>query len=333
VQTRVLPPTPANLRRVAAGLRGGGLAAVPTETVYGLAANALDARACVKIFRAKRRPAHDPLIVHVPDLAAAEKIAEFNDAARKLARRFWPGPLTLVLPKQPVVPDVVTSGGDSVALRCPAHPVMRRLLRLARTPLAAPSANRFGYVSPTTAAHVLDGLAGRIPYVVDGGPCRVGVESTIVDVRDPRAPHVLRPGAISAAQIARALGVRLGKPVPRPTRTPIAPGMLARHYSPRTPLEIVTAAQAKSRVRRLADDEAVVFFRRPPGGLKTSAQVRWLSARGSPAEAARQLYHVLRALDRLGLRRASIVLAPAKAGGLGAAINDRLRRAAHRARR
>lgn len=334
MQTRVLPPTPATLRRVAAELRRGRLAAVPTETVYGLAGNALDARACRAIFRAKRRPANDPLIVHVLDLAAAEHLAVFNDAARQLARRFWPGPLTLVLPKKALVPAVVTSGGDSVALRCPAHPVMRRLLRLARVPLAAPSANPFGYVSPTNPAHVLDGLGGRIPFIVDGGACAVGVESTIVDLRDPREPRVLRPGSISRAQLARVLRTRVGAMSRSRSSTPVAPGMLARHYSPRTPLQLVTVAQARMRARHLAADEAVVFFRRPDGDQSApDPRLRWLSAQGSPAEAARELYGVLRGLDRAGFRRASVVLAPAAAGGLGAAINDRLRRAAQQAGR
>lgn len=331
MKTRVLTPSPALLRRIAAHLRRGGLVAVPTETVYGLAANALDARACRAIFLAKRRPANDPLIVHVPDLAAAERLAEFNDAARTLARRFWPGPLTLVLPKRDVVPAVVTSGGDSVAIRCPAHPVMRRLLRLAQVPLAAPSANPFGYVSPTTAAHVLDGLGGRIPYVLDGGRSRVGVESTIVDLRDPQRPRVLRPGALGAAALRRVLRRRVGGKRPRVSATPVAPGMLARHYSPRTRLELVTPAKARARARRLAKDEAVLFFQRPKGpGDRADSRVRWLSRDGSPAEAARALYVALRALDRAGFRRASVVPAPASAGELGAAINDRLRRAAHR---
>ncbi|HYC69697.1 MAG TPA: L-threonylcarbamoyladenylate synthase [Opitutaceae bacterium] len=331
MKTRVLPPTPAALRRIAAELRRGRLAAVPTETVYGLAANALDARACRAIFRAKRRPAHDPLIVHVSDLAAAEELAEFNDAARRLARAFWPGPLTLVLPKKALIPAVVTSGGDSVALRCPAHPVMRRLLRAAKVPLAAPSANPFGYVSPTTAAHVVEGLGGRIPYVIDGGPSRVGVESTIADLRDPRRPRVLRPGAVSAAQLGRVLRLRVASQPPTSPTAPVAPGMLARHYSPRTPLELVTVAAATARARRLAPGEAVIFFRRPNLARRRSeGTVAWLTDDGSAAQAARRLYGVLRELDHRGLRRAFVALAPASAGPLGAAINDRLRRAARR---
>jgi len=332
VPARLLAPTPANLRRLAAVLRAGGLVAVPTETVYGLAAHALDPRACRAIFRAKRRPAFDPLIVHVPDLAAAEALAVWNDAARALARAFWPGPLTLVLPRQPIVPDVVTSGGDSVALRCPAHPVMRRLLRLAGIPLAAPSANPFGYVSPTTAAHVAESLGHRIPYILDGGPCRVGVESTIVDLREPRHPVILRPGAVTAREIRAVLRggpVRTSRAAPSPL--PVAPGLLARHYSPRTPLQLGSAAATRALARLLPPGEAVVLWRKPARVPATArGRVFWLTARGQAAEAARRLYRVLRELDARGFRRAHVARVPATAGPLADALNDRLRRAANR---
>src|SRR3954469_15500112 len=206
---RVYSPSPAHLRRLAMALRDGELVAIPTETVYGLAANALDAKACRAIFRAKRRPANDPLIVHVLDLAQAEALAEFNPLARRLARHFWPGPLTLVLPKKPGVPGIVTSGGPTVAIRAPAHPLARRLLRLAKIPLAAPSANLFGYISPTTAEHVRDGLGPRIPHILDGGASRVGVESTVLDVTRPACPRILRPGAVTATQLEKFLGVKV----------------------------------------------------------------------------------------------------------------------------
>lgn len=202
---RVSPPTPRTLRRLAAALQRGELVAIPTETVYGLAGHALDAAACRAIFRAKGRPANDPLIVHVLDLAHAEPLAVFNDTARRVARKFWPGPLTLVLPKQPVVPGIVTSGGDTVALRAPAHPLARQLLRLARVPLAAPSANPFSYISPTSAAHVREGLGQRIKHILDGGECAIGVESTVLDLTNPRRPVILRPGAIDAAALSRFL--------------------------------------------------------------------------------------------------------------------------------
>lgn len=329
---RLLTPTPANLRRLAAVLRRGGLVAVPTETVYGLAAHALDPRACRAIFRAKRRPAFDPLIVHVLDLAAAEALAVWNDEARALARAFWPGPLTLVLPRRDGVPDVVTSGGDSVALRCPAHPVMRRLLRLAGIPLAAPSANPFGYVSPTTAAHVAESLGTRIPYILDGGPCRVGVESTIADLRTPRRPVILRPGAVTAREIRAVLGrgsIRTSRAAP--SAHPVAPGLLARHYSPRTPLLLAPAAALRARVNRLAPDEAVVLWRKP-ARLPAPARGRvfWWTTHGDVAEAARRLYRVLRELDARGFRRAHVARVPATAGPWADALNDRLRRAANR---
>lgn len=321
MRARIHSPTPTSLRRLAAALRRGELVAVPTETVYGLAANALDVRACRAIFRAKGRPTNDPLIVHVPDLAHAEQLAEFNPTARRLARRFWPGPLTLVLPKKPCVPDIVTSGGATVALRAPAHPLARRLLRLAKIPLAAPSANLFGYISPTEAGHVTDGLGRRIKHVLDGGACPVGVESTIIDLTNPAKPRILRPGAVTAATLAKFLGRPVGR-APRKTRKgrQLAPGMLARHYSPRTPLVL------RSPSGRLPAGVAGIFLRKPAG--QTGRDIYWLSERGALAEVARNFYRVLREADRGGHRQIWIEALPAEAGGLAVALNDRLRRAA-----
>src|SRR5882724_6512531 len=193
VPTRLYRGTPHDLARLARVLRRGELVAVPTETVYGLAANALDGRACRKIFTAKRRPANDPLIVHIHTLRELAQVAVPNGAALVLARKFWPGPLTLVLPKKSAVPAVVSAGLPSVAVRMPRHPLFRRLLKLTGRPLAAPSANPFGYVSPTTAIHVQQGLGRKISHILDGGPARIGLESTIVDLRDPRKPRLLRP--------------------------------------------------------------------------------------------------------------------------------------------
>jgi L-threonylcarbamoyladenylate synthase len=316
------------LHRLARVLRRGGLVAVPTETVYGLAANALDAKACRRIFRAKHRPPNDPLIVHVADLRMLELIARPNDAVARLARAFWPGPLTLVLRRKPVVPDVVTAGLPSVAVRMPAHPLLRRLLRICRLPLAAPSANPFGYVSPTTAAHVQEGLGRTIAHILDGGPCRHGLESTIVDVRDPQRPVLLRPGVITAAQLRRVLGVPVRMVTRRRSaRTPVlAPGLLARHYSPRRPLAIhrrITAAM----VARAPADEAWICFRQPVRANRAK-NIFWLSATGNPREAGRRLFAVLRRLDRGRWKRLHAELAPAD--GAGAAINDRLRRATGR---
>lgn len=301
------------------------MVAVPTETVYGLAGNALDARACRGIFQAKRRPATDPLIVHLHSAAQLEQVAMANPAALRLAKAFWPGPLTLVLPRKPAIPDVVTAGRDSVAVRVPSHPVFRRLLRLAALPLAAPSANPFGYVSPTTAEHVRDGLEGRIRYILDGGSATIGLESTIVDVRDPRQPRLLRPGAITRAELEEALGTPVALPPRAVAKThggQLAPGLLTRHYSPRTPVSLHDRLVARGHAR-----EAYVYFRKP-GGIN-GPNVFWLDERGDARGAARRLFGMLRKLDGAGFARIHIELAPGE--GLADAINDRLRRAAARA--
>ena len=327
-RARVYSGTARNLARLAGTLRRGGLVAVPTETVYGLAADALDARACARIYRAKGRPATDPLIVHLAAAVELEAVAEGNAAARRLADALGPGPLTMVLPRRPAVPALVSAGLSSVAVRVPAHPLFRRLLRLTGRPLAAPSANPFGYVSPTTAEHVRAGLGGRIGHILDGGPCAVGVESTIVDLRDPARPKLLRPGAISRAQLESVLGVRVanGGPVGSARRAQVAPGQLARHYSPRTPATLHArldpAAAAAGRA-----DEAWLFLARPPGPARTN--VRWLDARGDLRGAARRLFARLRELDAAGYRHLHLESAPGE-DGFALAINDRLRRAAAR---
>jgi L-threonylcarbamoyladenylate synthase len=319
---RIHRPTPSNLRYLAGVLRRGGLVAIPTETVYGLAAHALDARACRAIFRAKGRPANDPLIVHVLDLAQAEELAEFNDTARRMARTFWPGPLTLVLPKKKCVPGIVTSDGPTVALRAPAHPLARKLLGLAAVPLAAPSANPFSYISPTTAAHVQQGLGTRISHILDGGDCSIGVESTVLDLTSPARPRILRPGAISAEQLARALKTKVTtvRHASKRDGRLLAPGLLDKHYSPRTPLRLA------ARPGEPTDGTALVLLRQPAG--KSPAGVYWLSRRGALSAIARNLYRVLREADAGGHRAILIEKLPPTAGGLAAAINDRLKRAA-----
>jgi L-threonylcarbamoyladenylate synthase len=329
VPARVYAPTLRNLRRLAAALRRGELVAIPTETVYGLAANALDARACRRIFKAKRRPADDPLIVHVPNLRAAEQLAEFTAAARVLARHFWPGPLTLVLPRKPVVPAIVTSGQATVALRAPAHPLARRLLKLTGLPLAAPSANLFGYVSPTTAQHVQAGLGRRIEHILDGGACQVGVESTIVDVSEPGFIHVLRPGAISAremlAVLRRAgLKARTGR---KHRRTPLlVPGLLDQHYSPHTPLELRRHLGAADR-KSVKPGTALICLKKNAG--RNAPNVFSFSRTGRLPEIARNLYAVLRRADAGGFERILVESLPAgRKDALAVAINDRLKRAA-----
>lgn len=322
---RVFQGTARNLAFLAGRLRAGELVAVPTETVYGLAANALDPRACERIFAAKGRPHADPLIVHIATRQQLDQVCVPNSAARTLAEAFWPGPLTLVLPKKAAIPGIVTAGQSSVAVRMPAHPLFRRLLKLAALPLAAPSANPFGYVSPTSAAHVRDNLGSRIRYILDGGRSRIGLESTIVDLRDPRHPRVLRPGAITREMLEDTLRLRVTAPRKQKPghagRAQIAPGLLARHYSPRTPVVL----HGKGLVAH-DDREAYVFIRKPPGS--TAKNVFWLDARGDLRGAARCLFATLRRLDAMRFRRINIERA--SGDGLADAINDRLRRAAAR---
>jgi L-threonylcarbamoyladenylate synthase len=320
--------TPRQLAFLATALHRGELVAVPTETVYGLAANALDARACQKIFRAKGRPANDPLIVHIHSLTQLHSIAVPNAAALKLARAFWPGALTMVLPKRDVVPDLVSSGLPSVAVRMPRHALFRRLLKKAALPLAAPSANPFGYISPTSAAHVQASLGRKIAHILDGGPSRIGLESTIVDLRNPQQPQLLRPGAITRADIERVLGIRLKtprKPMENQNRPAIAPGSLKRHYSPRTP-SILHARFSNSTVARSSPRDAWIYLARP--AVISGKNIFFLDARGDLNGAARRLFDVLRKVDAAGFDR--IHLERATGGGLADAINDRLERAAAR---
>ena len=329
-QARIFKGTPRNLALLARRLQAGDLVAVPTETVYGLAGNALDPRAGAKIFRAKGRPAQDPLIVHIHSLGQLTQLCEPNEAALRLAQAFWPGPLTLVLPKKKSVPDIVTAGRDSVAIRMPSHRLFRRLLKMTGLPLAVPSANPFGYLSPTTAEHVRQGLGSKIGYILDGGPAQIGLESTIVDLRDPQRPAILRPGGVTAAELERHLGRSLVHSKRAVSANAghegqIAPGLLARHYSPRTPLtlhdRLAPAANAKSK-----STEAFVYLQRPAGNA--APNVFWFDAKGELAGVARRLFATLRKIDAMKFRRIHVER-PA-ATGLGLAINDRLTRAAAR---
>ncbi len=301
-------------------IRRGGLVALPTETVYGLGANAWDGEAVARIFAAKERPAFDPLIVHLPDIGAINQVATSIPAkALRLAEAFWPGPLTLVLPKQPAVSDLVTSGLPTVGVRVPRHPLMRAVLELAGVPIAAPSANRFGRLSPTTAEHVRDQLGDRIDLILDGGPCPVGVESTIVFI-DGDAATVLRPGGLSNEAIAEIIG-----PVDIATGSsdrPAAPGMLASHYAPHTPIEIVNTPPA---VRRGVRWGLLQFT---PNNADGYAVIETLSVHGRLEEAAANFFAALHRLDHAGLDH--IIATPFPEHGLGRALNDRLRRAATR---
>jgi L-threonylcarbamoyladenylate synthase len=327
-KARIFRGTPRNLAMLAARLREGHLVAVPTETVYGLAGDATRAGACRKIFSAKGRPLNDPLIVHIAALEDLSRVAHPNPAALKLARLFWPGPLTLVLPKTAAVPDAATAGLPSVAVRMPAHRLFRRLIRLAGVPLAAPSANPFGYVSPTTAAHVRTGLASRVRYILDGGSSRIGLESTIVDLRNPRRPALLRPGAVTRSQVSEALSLPIA--TSRRSRAGgrglLAPGQLPRHYSPRTP--VVLHGRLTARAARAGGADAWLFLSRPRGLRKGQTNVFWLDSRGDLRRAARRLFAALRELDDGRFRR--IHVERPRGAGLAEALGDRLRRASAR---
>ncbi len=308
-KVQIVGDDPAAIAAAVAVLRGGGLVALPTETVYGLAARADSAAAVAAIYRAKGRPDFNPLIVHVPDLAAAEAIAEFDDRARHLAREFWPGALTMVLPLRSGarIAPAVTAGLPTIALRCPAHPAMRAVLAASGLPLAAPSANRSGGVSPTRAEHVAASLGDTVGLVLDGGPCTAGIESTIVALREG-GWQVLRPGPVTEAQLAVLLGPPLDVTAERGIE---APGQLASHYSPGKPVRL--------NAQRAEPDEFLIGFGAVAGDF-------CLSPGGDLAEAAARLYEALHAAQRAD--RPRIAVAPLPDRGIGTAINDRLRRAA-----
>ncbi|MBR0870660.1 threonylcarbamoyl-AMP synthase [Bradyrhizobium tropiciagri] len=321
LKTHVLPAGAAATATAAGVLADGGLVAFPTETVYGLGADAGNAGAIARLYEAKGRPAFNPLIAHVADLAAARRIALFDGQALRLAEAFWPGPLTLVLPKALSCPvaELATAGLDTVAIRVPAHKVARDIIKTFGGAVVAPSANLSGHVSPTTAEHVNGDLAGRIDLIIDGGPVEVGVESTIIGCFSD--PVLLRPGGLTREEIERVLGHPLQSP-PQDAEAdgqPIAPGMLASHYAPRTP------------VRLNASDvhvgEALLAF--GPGKISRSecaSVVMNLSETGDLAEAAANLFGYLRTLDKR--QTDTIAVMPIPEDGLGEAINDRLRRAA-----
>jgi L-threonylcarbamoyladenylate synthase len=322
LETLVLPAGRVAAETAARTLAAGGLVAFPTETVYGLGADAANATAIAHLYAAKGRPAFNPLIAHVADLAAARRIGQFDARALKLAEAFWPGPLTLVVPKTEDCPvaDLATAGLDTVAIRIPAHPVAEAILRAFGGAVVAPSANISGHVSPTLAAHVESDLAGRIDLIVDGGPVAVGVESTIVGCFE--APMLLRPGGLSRERIEAVLGAPLARP-PVETESddsqPLAPGMLASHYAPRATVRLLA--------QDVAPGEALLAFgpTRLPG-VEAAAAVMNLSPAADLDEAAANLFGYLRALDARAPRAIAVMAIPEE--GLGEAINDRLRRAA-----
>jgi L-threonylcarbamoyladenylate synthase len=312
--TRLL--SPAELAEAARLLRAGELVAFPTETVYGLGGDATSDIAVARIFEAKDRPRFNPLIVHVPDASAARALAVLDARAERVAERFWPGPLSLVLPRAPHCPVslLASAGLDTLAIRVPAHTLALALLRAVGKPLAAPSANRSGRVSPTSAEHVMAELNGRIAAVLDGGPCQVGIESTVLDLTGA-APTLLRPGGVAREELEAVLGpVAVGGAA---GAAPRSPGLLESHYAPRRPLRLdVVAARPGEALLAFGPAEA-------PEGFP---EVRWLSRTGDLAEAAANLFSALRALDRPEIAAIAVMSIPER--GLGAAINDRLRRAA-----
>lgn len=324
-KTRLLPAGPAATEAATTVLKAGGLVAFPTETVYGLGADATNGEAVARLYAAKGRPSFNPLIAHVADLAAARQLGCFNSAADALASAFWPGPLTLILPRFETCPvsDLATAGLDSLALRVPDHPVAHDLLAAFGGPVVAPSANRSGHVSPTEAAHVLADLEGRVDLIIDGGPTPVGLESTIVACLGE--PTLLRPGGLAREAIEAVLGRSLLAPAtgPQPSGSdadmPLAPGMLASHYAPRAALRL-DATQVR-------DGEALLAFGRETiAGAEGARASLNLSQRGDLVEAAAHLFSYLRALDSSGA--SCIAVMPIPHAGLGEAINDRLLRAA-----
>jgi len=324
--TRVLSGTDdAAIGQAARCLAAGGLVAFPTETVYGLGADAGDGRAIARLYQAKGRPPFNPLIAHVADAAAARALARFDGDAARLAETFWPGPLTLVLPKADNCPvaELATAGLDTIAVRAPNHPVAQKILAAFGKPIVAPSANRSGHVSPTTAAHVLADLRGRVDLIIDGGATPVGLESTIVACLG--APMLLRPGGLPRQAIERALGRALAQAPHHgeasADNAPPAPGMLASHYAPRTPLRL--------NVTRVAPGEVLLAFGpNLVAGADKAARVLNLSPHGDLVEAAANLFSHLRSLDTAAA--SCIAVMPVPQSGLGEAINDRLQRAAAR---
>lgn len=332
-------PVGTNITRAAALLREGGLVAFPTETVYGLGANAFDSQAVARLFDVKNRPRFDPLIVHVAGTDWLDRVTvHVPSKARILAETFWPGPLSLVLPKSESVPDLVTAGLPTVAVRVPDHTSALQLLRAVNLPVAAPSANVFGRLSPTRADHVAEQLGSRIDYILDGGPCRVGIESTVLLITDQER-RLLRPGGLPVEDLEAVVGPVTVPSGPSPSQISIAPGQLPRHYSPQTPLIVVEDLKesavsqvllhcppsegkgAREGKRRLG-----LLALQPVPGMERFAAVEILSPTGDLVEAAVHFFAALRRLDAAQLDL--IIALPCPETGLGRALNDRLRRAA-----
>ena len=315
---KVVEPTAQSVAEAARLLRDGQLVAFPTETVYGLGGDATNERAVAAIFEAKGRPQFNPLISHVLDAKAARKFVLWNRAAEELAARFWPGPLTLVLPRAPgsAISLLASAGLDTVAIRAPSHPVAQALIRAADRPIAAPSANRSGAVSPTRAEHVVDSLGERVPLILDGGPCLVGVESTVLDLTSA-TPTLLRPGGATREAIEAIIGpIAVSDALPSGDSARKSPGQLQSHYAPARPVRLGATSVG-------ADEGLLAFGPTVPQGAMLTYN---LSPSGDLGEAAANLFAMMRTLDRPGIGRIAIM--PIPETGLGLAINDRLRRAA-----
>jgi L-threonylcarbamoyladenylate synthase len=317
MMAEILKPSDKALKKAASIIREGGLVTFPTETVYGLGANAFDAIAVAKIFEVKRRPRFDPIIVHVADFKDVGRLClKVDERARVLIKRFWPGPLTLVLPKSDIVPDIVTAGLETVAVRMPSHSVALELINEAKVPIAAPSANLFGCLSPTTAEHVAEQIRGEIDLIIDGGKCPIGLESTVLDLTSK--PTILRPGGLPLEEIEKVIGK---VEISTLSKRPRSPGQLPRHYSPRTPLKILK--DENFNVQKGARAGLLAF--KPQKDEMPFERIEFLSTSGNLREAAANFFSCLHRLDKAGL---DIIYAePVPEVGLERAIMDRLRKA------
>ncbi|MBI1870188.1 MAG: threonylcarbamoyl-AMP synthase [Chlamydiae bacterium] len=317
----LFPPTPFFIEQAASLIKKGGLVAFPTETVYGLGANALDPIAVAKIFEVKGRPHFDPLIIHILDISFLDFLCQnVPDQARILAQKFWPGPLTLVLPKKKIIPDLVTSGLQTVAIRIPSHPIALELIRISGVPIAAPSANPFKYLSPTTAEHVLNQLGNKVDMILEGGPCSIGLESTVMDLSNDE-PCILRPGGLALEEIESVIGPLKTHFPPKKKGSLNSPGQLERHYSPRTPLKILEEGEfPKGNFGKIGLLAFKTISRK-----WNAVKIEILSPQGDLKEAAAHLFSSLHRLDEAGL---DIIYAePVPEIGLGIAIMNRLRKA------
>jgi len=332
-----LTATPEVLKECKQALERSQVIAVPTETVYGLAANALDVAAVKKIFTIKERPFFDPLILHTDSIDKAHRFCQFNPLADRLAEYFWPGPLTLVLKKKAIVPNLVTANLDSVAIRFPQHPIFLKLLEQLPFPLAAPSANPFGYISPTSAEHVEASLGDQIEIILDGSDASIGIESTIVDARNPEKPKILRPGPITQEMLEDQIKLEFDANPTQKNTDEISelrgPGMLKSHYSPKTPLELTPLANLERLARGEIESGVALLFLKKPAFLQTlpksvQKDIFWLSEDGLDLHIAQNLYRQMRIIDAKAYERILVENLPNE-NGLNSALIDRLTKAAH----